>query len=495
MGIKPLYYYKLPDGLVWSSEIHSFYLLDEISCKIDETYLFGFLSGQLDVVRTPYLDVRAVPPGHCIELSLDRATVHKFWCPDAVRSLHYSKDTDYDDHFVDIFQSAVRARIPSKNGAWAELSGGLDSSSVVCAAHRLKAEGALAGSDLTTLSYVFSESTSSDEREFRTLVEEKCQFPYVHLDEDQFSWFFYDGCTVPVEHPRVCPGRAISVERLMNGVTTLLTGRGGDAIMWSMERPLLDLADLFFQRRYWKLMSMLCQYRRATSLGFMDLMMGARKPTKEEWPWRRGVEMPDSCLNWNHPAAELVRDSAQRDAQQIDRSGVVPSRCVAEKAVLDCIRLYSINYFRSCSRIEPVYPYLDRRLVEFMLSIPIEQKIKPGRSRVLHRRALKDMLPVEIAERRSKAGADEPICRALRREWSRVRELLYSESPMVVERNLVRWDKFTSAVEHARHGRVLDPTEIIRVLALEAWMRQVSRYESSGTSQGFHLKGGDEHGI
>ena len=123
--------------------------------------------------------------------------------------------------------------------------------------------------------------------------------------------------------------------------------------------------------------------------------------------------------------------------------------------------------------------------------------MRPGRNRVLHRRALQFLLPAEIAERRSKAGTDEPICRALRREWPRVRDILYSESPMVVERDLVRWDKYTSVVEHAKHGIVLDPTEIIRVLALEAWMRQI-RSSSNATRKtpGFPtLKGGENHDV
>ncbi len=490
MGIRPLYYRNQSDALMWSSELYSFTLLGDVSQEMDDDYLFGFLSGQLDETRTPYLGVSAVPPGHYVELAPGHTSVQRFWRPDLVDSLNYLKDDDYDDHFVELFQAAVQARLQPNRGAWAELSGGLDSSSVVCTAHRLKAAGVLSSLNLTTLSYVFSESASSNERDFQALVEAKCNFPHVHLDEDQFSWFFYDGCTVPIEHPRVCPGRAIAVENLMDESTTLLTGRGGDAIMWSMERPLLDLADFFSQGRYRKLLRRAAEYRRTLSLSVITLMKEVGGPGKDEWPWRRGVETSASCLNWSHAASSSVLSSARRDAEQTKRLTVLPSRRVAEKVVLDCIRLYSVNYFRSCSRVQPEYPYLDRRLVEFMLSVPFEQKVRPGRSRVLHRRALTSVLPVEIAERRSKAGADEPICRALRREWPRVRELLYSSVPLVVERGLVNWERCRGAVENARHGVVLDPTEIVRVLGLEAWMRQVKSLKSKPHTSGLLGKGG-----
>jgi asparagine synthase (glutamine-hydrolysing) len=61
-------------------------------------------------------------------------------------------------------------------------------------------------------------------------------------------------------------------------------------------------------------------------------------------------------------------------------------------------------YPAALTRYEYRYPYLDRELVDFLFCVPREQLVRPGRRRSLMRRALKDIVPTEILERRRKAN-------------------------------------------------------------------------------------------
>src|SRR5262249_39915769 len=67
------------------------------------------------------------------------------------------------------------------------------------------------------------------------------------------------------------------------------------------------------------------------------------------------------------------------------------------------------------SRFEVRYPLLYRPLVEFMHAIPWEQKISPSQNRVLHRRALSNILPESVRLRKDKQGPSEAIWEGFRR--------------------------------------------------------------------------------
>jgi asparagine synthase (glutamine-hydrolysing) len=129
-------------------------------------------------------------------------------------------------------------------------------------------------------------------------------------------------------------------------------------------------------------------------------------------------------------------------------------------------------HFRTCGLIEAAYPYYDRRLVEFMLAIPAEQKLLPGMNRVLQRRATSCILPREVALRDTKAGALEVICRALRREWPKISSLLTTDA-RVFQRKYVKLPALITRLESAREGKGTDIFSLIRIISLEAWLRSV----------------------
>src|SRR5207253_1160265 len=72
--------------------------------------------------------------------------------------------------------------------------------------------------------------------------------------------------------------------------------------------------------------------------------------------------------------------------------------------------------------MERRYPYLDRNLVEFLTSIPLDQLLRPGQRRFLMRRALAGLLPTEILARKTKAGAGRCYVLTLEKHWDRIEE-------------------------------------------------------------------------
>ena len=107
-----------------------------------------------------------------------------------------------------------------------------------------------------------------------------------------------------------------------------------------------------------------------------------------------------------------------------------------------------------------------------MQAIPRNQRARQGETRSLQRRALRDLLPPEILNRRGKGIPAEAIMRALSREYPRVRSLLCES--YVARYGYVDQSSLSAAVERIRYGDKRC-AEILRIIPLEFWLRSLER--------------------
>ena len=472
-GVRPLHYRIDRDRVEWSSELATFITLDRSIPPLNDAYLAGFLLGYPGPCETPYRDVKAVPPGNVVVCSDSGLETFRLWWPSFEERLEYARDEDYDNHFRWLFSESVRARMRSSYPVWIELSGGLDSSSIACVAHELSDE--TVSRQLSAVTYVFPHSVSADERNFSLLVERDCGLSATHIEEQQFSLFFTEDAPVPIERPQPGAGRVVALcNRMLEArARVLLTGSGGDAVMWSMSRPCHDLADLIVRLHPIQFSRRLSEYHRREGVPYWSLLwrdtllsiLGSQTRLK-------ALRLANPWMNWNQlrslDLSQLAADTHPRPLR------ILPSKWHSWLMLVDSARILSANEFRNCALLEAYYPFLDRRLVQFLLSIPFDQKRRPGTTRLLHRRALSSILPREITARRSKVGAEEPVTRALAREWPRVRGL-FESGTMVGERELVLETPLRETVDRAHDGRVSNLFSLIRVIALEAWHQDLQR--------------------
>jgi asparagine synthetase B (glutamine-hydrolysing) len=80
---------------------------------------------------------RSHPAGHAVSITPGRTDVHAFWSAPTGDGVRYADLRRYDEQLMELFAEAIRVRLPSRGPVLAELSGGLDSSSVVCMAREL----------------------------------------------------------------------------------------------------------------------------------------------------------------------------------------------------------------------------------------------------------------------------------------------------------------------------------------------------------------------
>jgi hypothetical protein len=101
------------------------------------------------------------------------------------------------------------------------------------------------------------------------------------------------------------------------------------------------------------------------------------------------------------------------------------------------------------------------------------QFLRQGETRSLMRRALVDLLPKKIANRKSKASMDEALIRAVQREWDEIGDVKEWE---VCQRGYAHARPLRDALNQIRLGLSASIGPLIALFAVERWLRSLSLY-------------------
>src|SRR5947208_9437441 len=153
MCVRHIFYYLKRDRIWWSTDLAPLVLLSGDKFHIDDDYIAGYFANDPDSHMTPYREVRQVPAGQFIRIRNDSLMVPRYWRFSPKSRMRYKTDAEYEEHFRHVFRQSVRRRLRSDSLILAELSGGLDSSSIVCMADDILAKEGASTPRLDTLSY------------------------------------------------------------------------------------------------------------------------------------------------------------------------------------------------------------------------------------------------------------------------------------------------------------------------------------------------------
>lgn len=482
-GTHTLYYQPFADSVLWSTDLDHMLALSKDRLGINDEYLFDFLLGQPCLADTPYKGVFAVEPGTYLVVNNASIRRTRYWKPDPKFRIRYKSDSDYEEHFRYIFAQSVRNRLRTNGVVCAELSGGLDSSSIVCVANELIKKGEVPASRLVTISCRYDESLSADEFLFIDSIENKIGQKGIHIWESDLRMF-----SQLLDHPlgalpnimAIFGKRHELIASAMKacGAKILLRGTGGDHLMLSQVRYPPDLADCLARCNLFALHRNILEWARVLPLAYAEFVLrGAIAPLIPRWVRRISGRSFDSSSHSNVHllAPKFLKRMRDRKLLQEppDDFGFrrPPSSRLCAFVVSDLIRLVSNGGFQQ-EPYELRMPFVDRPLVEFCLAIPIEQKIHPGITRSLHRRALGSHLSTLVAERTTKGNFVEATARAWAREVPTLMASL--EQMQVCSRGYIDRQRFFAALSRTLHGYAVDIDNLSRVLLIEFWLRRAT---------------------
>ena len=154
IGTRHLYYSIDNNQITWSTILDPLVLFADKSLSLNEEYIAGWFTPIFAAAHlTPYVGIDSVPPSSCVVLQPGKRVIWKYWDFSTSTKLRYSTDAEYEEHFRAVFGKAVQRRLRSHRPILAELSGGMDSSSIVCMADTIIARGDAGTPRVDTISW------------------------------------------------------------------------------------------------------------------------------------------------------------------------------------------------------------------------------------------------------------------------------------------------------------------------------------------------------
>jgi asparagine synthase (glutamine-hydrolysing) len=475
MAIKHLHYYLKGESLTWCTDLEALVLESGDQFDVDDEYVAGYLAYNPSPGRTPYLQIRSVEPGHFVRIHAGHAVSSGHFKFKPKLKIRYKTDAEYEEHFRHVFRRAVCRRLRSDAPILADLSGGLDSSSIVCMADDILTKESTATPRLNTYSHYDLGEPDGDDLHYLTIIEKKRGVPGHHLNIAQYPNSLLPDPEAFAAAPGTL-GRAPELEReceriwSSGGYRVRLCGIGGDEMLAGVPDPRPELADLIVRARPLQFM------RQVTAWSLV-----------KRQPWAHIVLRAAALLVPASVQAHLIKEAelapwlstlfarscrlSRRQLGPMERFGFwLPSRQECARTVV-AMSLLMAKSDDSIAGREVRYPYLDQDLVEFVLSIPREQLIRPGQRRSLMRRALRSVVPDEILLRRTKGTTARRPLLAVATEWKELDRLL--DSSLSAQCGYVSQVKFHDALLAAKQGDAPQLVRLLRTLSFELWLQQL----------------------
>ena len=498
-GTRPLYVIIDDEIALWCSSLSFLASLLPRDCEIDDAYVAAYLTDGDCTETTPYVGIRSVPPGVDLTIQGQDVGAEPFWSLPCHGSLSYGTDQEYEMHFLQIFRESIRRRLRDSKVAISDLSGGVDSPSIVCVADDLMRDGVVSCTDLETVSFRYDGSSLSDESKSIALVEQKRGKASHHIFEDDFlardvfaqhvtrpDWWLL----LPASTKRYCELK----ESIAADV--LLCGLGGDELFDCGNLPTTEIRTALQGWQPIRAYQTAVQWARGegSTVGhfFGTAVRQIAKSvcvTEEEFT----AEQPE-LLFQNLSERFLARFNCRQNMLTRRWYPEVDDPTLRHQyAILSQLRSFSSECtLRELLGYDMSYPFLDRSLVEFLLSIPPEQKRRPGQTKSLLRRAVRTILPEKLRLRKDKIGGpSQSFLRAIRDKWPDIVAEL--DDAEIFRRGYADREAFLSHLRAAKHGLIKAALlSTWKLFALERFLReQRSRKLSSFKLRDLLLRSAD----
>jgi asparagine synthase (glutamine-hydrolysing) len=413
-GVRPLYYYYDGHRLLCGSELHQLLQSPAVPRVPNPAAIADYMCATFNGSdETLFRHLRRVPPAHYLMADSRGVTVRRYYDLDPARAIRYATDEQYAQHFLEVFKEAVHCRLRAPAGVAAELSGGLDSSSVVVTALALQREATARPVPLETFSIIYDEP-ECDERLYAQEVAIasgiKCNFVAPTLID-------YDQCLRQVRRYSDLPDYVngavfdgLRRELVRRGLRVVLTGLGGDQWLQGSEYYLCDLIARLQWRELWR------QLRADRRFGLLNsspdklrvLLRWGLKPLLPK-PMVRGLKRllrrPLYPYSIEGSFARQVRLAERMDSEPLRP----PHMDYAQRSIYDYwVSPWLFHLLEMDDRsnawagVEGRHPFYDRRVIEFAFAIPEEQRARLDLTKFVLRQAMKGLLPERVRERRTK---------------------------------------------------------------------------------------------
>ena len=484
-GIKPLYY-ALKDGmLIFASEPKALLATGAVSKKVNRRMVYDYLAFTVTdhTSETFFEEIAQLLPGHSMitDASLN-LEIREFWQIPPLPQISQKDDRALIEEFKNLFSDAVRIRLRSDVPVGSCLSGGLDSTSIVCTAQKMLKDVNGEIQKMETFSAIFKEA-SIDESLFIKETERKIKTRSHYVTpnkEDILSDLenIVRSQDEPVTGPSVIAQTIVMRLSHENKVKVLLDGQGADETLGGYTRFISSrAADLFKEGDIQKAFQTLVNTRSnlmervAVVALFLSMIINIRLAGIIDC-------LSDFIMNFKKMDSmaamheDLRSEGASRTFNRYQKQPPYlfsSLRFSTEHRLQELLRYEDRNSMRYS--IETRLPFLDYRLVMFEFSLPDSLKMNEFWTKRILREAMVGVIPDVIRNRRDKLGFAVP-----ERDWVEyfLRNgglRLLSDKPRIISFRIIDeafLKRFVDSFQKCKDWRFA-----WRLLNLEIWLRTV----------------------
>ena len=410
LGIKPFYYFRSGKTFVFSNTLNCVRRHPDVSGELNDLAVADFLLFNLnqDKATTTFSDIQRIPPAHSLTISKDGCVSRRYWSMPVDEPVYYKRSSDYVDRFTELLNLAVRERTRTP---WIGvfMSGGLDSSTLAATASRLSDRRPA----LEAFTAVFDRLIPDEERYYSGLVAQRLGIP-IHYRVRDDNVIDPEWSRRPIRTPEPAAysvARAQELDRyrsLAEHGRVYFYGEGPDNALTYEWQPYL--AYLARGRRWTRLTQGIFQHvvahRRIlpmdTILSYGRRVAGeADEPGFPPWLDDGFAARTDARARW-----EAMRTPS--DAPHPVRPAGF--RSFASPLWQRVFEATDPGYTEA--PVEVRHPYLDLRLLRYMLSVP---PLPWCRRKHLMRQAMRNILPEEVLRRDKAPVAGSPVFQTVQR--------------------------------------------------------------------------------
>lgn len=477
VGARHLYYSLEKEQASWCTILEPLVLFAGHSFKLEEEFIAGWLSFFPAAHLTPYVGIHAVPPSSFVRLVRRKQEVSKYWSFNPAKTIRYRTDHEFEEHFRAVLRESVRRRLRSNSHVLAELSGGIDSSSIVCLADSIREEDPKTGT-VDTVSYFDDSEPNWIERPFFCRVEQQRGRAGCHIDvsaqKTLIPEYHKDGFTATPRSVGLPAEAATQFSELMvnNQHRVLLCGIGGDEVLGGLPSPIPELATLLAAGDFHSFGKQIVRWALANRTTVFALVFNTVRtflPTVAQ----KSVVDGKQAAEWLHP--QFVRRN-WRTLRGYQKRTRLPGPQPSFQDAMETLECLQRQLGCSPPSLRPLcetrYPYLDRDFLEYVFAVPRQQLVRPNQRRSLMRRALSGIVPDEILSRKRKAFVVRGPLVALSSDKPRLIEM--GRQMMADAMHIVRQQAFLEAMDKALRTKEVPIVTMTRTIRLESWLRHLA---------------------
>ena len=420
-GEKPLYYFKDENIFIYASEIKALLQYEGIARRMNDDALYKYLI--LRYVPTPqtlFKDIYKLPAAHYIELRPGGFFIKRYW-DISFKRIYYNNESEYSEHFNELFEASVKLRMRSDVPLGAYLSSGVDSTSIV------KVMSECANHKVTTYS-IGCNSPGDESKDARlAAVLLKCDHKELKYDENSLDllesiiWHMEE----PVGDAHIIP-TSILAQNVTGDLKVVLLGEGADESLFGypfhkliyyeailrkyLPRYLIDntLASLF-RRTPFQILNMF--FPLPTSIG----IEGKKKLVNyfanmktynivEKFVRLTSLFQPEEASKLlNHKIDEnSIFDNTKLNTEKNGDIDMLMNQMfmIQMNGWLQDNILLRHDKLAMAHSIETRAPFLDHNLVEYLINIPVNMKFGNGSNKYILRNYLAGTFNKKIAYRK-----------------------------------------------------------------------------------------------